>query len=221
MRHHGVVRVRVLLALALVGGCFGNAGSGTASVAPADSSLADTALGDPLEVGDPSDALLFEIEPPDGDAEIDAAFDAPYEVALDATVDADPLLPGCGAATYKGHSYVFCQRDSKWDEARTACKFMGRDLVIIDDADENTFIRTVVAPRSVGDWHIGLGDRAKEGEYFWVDGKKLAFSAWHKNEPNNGFWLWNNEDCAVTYQDGTWNDIDCGDTMGGFVCEGK
>ncbi len=208
------------LSCALVSGCFGSGGNGSAS-APLDGSVTDTAVVDPLDVGEPPDALLFEIEPPDGDAEIDAAFDAPYEVELDAAPDSAPLLPGCGSATYKGHLYVFCQRDAKWDEARTACKFMGGDLVVIDDADENTFVRTVVAPTTVGDWHIGVGDRSKEGDYVWVDGKKLGFSAWHKNEPNNGFWIWNNEDCAVTYRDGTWNDIDCGDSKAGFICEAK
>ena len=223
MRHDGAVRLPAILALACaLPGCFGGAGSGTTAGVPIDetSALLDSTL-DPLEVGPPSDAPLFEIEPPDGDAEIDAAFDAPYEVALDAGGDADPLLPGCGAASFKGRSYVFCERDAKWDEARTACKFMGRDLAILDDADKVTFVRTVIAPKSAGDWHIGLNDRAKEGEWLWVDGKKLGWSAWHKDEPNNGWWPWANEDCVVTYQDGTWNDIDCGDTMGGFICEGK
>lgn len=235
MRHHGsmpAVRWKPVAALcwaACFAGCFsgGNAGAGASVDLDAaaieegvvDASIPETA--DLLEIGPPSDAALFEIEPPDGDAEIDAAFDAPYEVELDAGGDADPLLPGCALGTFKGHSYVFCERDATWDEARTACGFMGRDLVKVEDAEEMVFLRTVIAVKGPNDWHIGLNDRGKEGDFQWTDGKKPGYTNWHKNEPNNGFWIWNNEDCVTAYKDGTWNDVDCGNKYGGFICESK
>lgn len=223
-------RALTLAAVALAAtGCFssGAAGSGGATdldggdlEAAADTG-GDATLGDVIDPVDAGDVALFEVEPPDGDAEIDAAFDAPYEVALDAGGDADPLLPGCAGTTFKGHTYVFCERDSTWDEARTACGFMGRELVVVNDADENTFLRTVIAVKGANDWHIGLNDRGKEDSFVWVDGSKSSYRNWHKDEPNNGFWLWENEDCVTTYKDGTWNDVDCGRKYGGFICESK
>uniref|UniRef100_A0A670XZM5 C-type lectin domain-containing protein n=1 Tax=Pseudonaja textilis TaxID=8673 RepID=A0A670XZM5_PSETE len=39
--------------------------------------------------------------------------------------------------------------------------------------------------------------------------------SWKEGEPNNGG---NNEDCAVLYKEGKWNDIHC-DKQVKFVCE--
>ncbi len=149
------------------------------------------------------------------DAKPDAALDTePADVEPEAP---PPTLPGCTHATYGGHDYLFCERPGNWDQARVSCQFAGMALVKIDDKPEHDFVLKLLGTKSKNQFHIGLWDTASEGDFVWLDGSKPSFTNWAALEPNDFFWR---EDCVcVEKSNGKWNDIECGASRDGFVCE--
>ena len=89
-------------------------------------------------------------------------------------------------------------RGETWNNAREKCKKLGAELVKIESADENEFIKTTVlrttASSPVAYW-IGLSDQVKEGEWKWTDGSLLGDknSNWKIRNPDN---FENNENCG-------------------------
>lgn len=87
----------------------------------------------------------------------------------------------------------------KWEEARIAAENdillgMQGHLVTDTSAAEHAFLEQTFAsqllpftdPTHLGDlvW-IGLTDRVVEGEFRWVTGESLSYTAWFPGEPNN------------------------------------
>ncbi|XP_056588122.1 CD209 antigen-like [Triplophysa dalaica] len=93
---------------------------------------------------------------------------------------------------YQFHFYYMSSERKNWAESRRYCRDRGADLIIINNREEqdfvkNTFNKTV--------W-IGLSDSDEEGEWKWVDGSTLTTSFWASTEPNSYL---GDEDCVVTY----------------------
>jgi hypothetical protein len=131
----------------------------------------------------------------------------------------------CVPARYEGKVYWSCAGSFTWTAARDACRTRtGLDLVRIDDAAENAFVRSVVS----GNTWIGANDRSSETEWRWAqrpsdNGPQFwnsltaapvngLFRAWGSGEPD----LF---DCGQIGSDGTWRDADCSQNGFGFVCE--
>lgn len=170
----------------------------------------DTAVDEPVEA-DAGVADTF--VPPD---EEDAYVAPPDTAPLFDVVDESPL-PGCTVDAHGGHEYLFCELDSNWGQARTSCQIAGYDLVVIADKTEHDWVVGKLKSKSRGKWHIGLHDRDDEGKFKWVDGTAPGFTSWGSWEPNDFLW---SEDCVILNKDGSWNDINCGDTLReGFICE--
>ncbi|KAF5889910.1 antigen like protein, partial [Clarias magur] len=71
---------------------------------------------------------------------------------------------------FGSHLYYFSELKN-WDESRQACRDRGADLAIINTKEKQEFIvKQLLESRA---W-IGLSDRAKEGEWKWVDGTLLT-----------------------------------------------
>lgn len=124
------------------------------------------------------------------------------------------------AAQYDGHDYLFFTAPKPWAQARSTCLASGYDLVSINDAAEDTWLKTQV-PSLLTSW-IGFTDQAQEGVWRWSNGLPVTYSNWRRYEPNdtNGA-----EDCAVNNAPvtssaaaGGWNDIPCGEYVS-FICE--
>ncbi|XP_071507011.1 macrophage mannose receptor 1-like [Diadema antillarum] len=102
-----------------------------------------------------------------------------------------------------------------WSSANDYCMERGGYLVSIHSTPENNFLVQMLTryPES-NDW-IGLREYSGSGYYQWSDNSPLDFQSWNSNEPNdaNG-----EEECAEFYQDGSWNDLNCGDKLT-FVCK--
>jgi hypothetical protein len=143
-----------------------------------------------------------------------------------------PCLPdaGCVKQTLGGHEYFFCPTLRSWADARARCQLqLAGDLVHIDDAAENTFVKN----NAGGDAWIGATDAATEGNWRWIDGDVqfwmgaqtgVAVGGLYHNwepgtEPNNSG---GNQDCGVIWKTGagigTWDDEICTATKR-FVCE--
>tara|TARA_A100000171_G_scaffold41710_1_gene42637 strand:- start:61 stop:2412 length:2352 start_codon:yes stop_codon:yes gene_type:complete len=92
-----------------------------------------------------------------------------------------------GPFYHNGHTYYLLE-DANWYEANAAAKAMSGDLVTINDAAENTFVRFDVAQFDGEIRHtwLGLADQSSEGTFNWNDGDPSAYRTWISNEPNGG-----------------------------------
>jgi len=98
------------------------------------------------------------------------------------------------AKYFEGHWYKRFDDRSLWSEARLHCESLGGKLVCIESAGEDQFIDRLALPAeskvdstnfvTLTYW-IGATDEAEEGIFRWVDGRKLTYSDFSGNEPNN------------------------------------
>lgn len=103
-----------------------------------------------------------------------------------------------------------------WSDAEAACVGLGGHLARARDLDEN---RAIDGFSDDLDYWIGLSDAASEGDFVWSDGSVTAFERWAAGEPNgSSFFGGSNEDCALMYVHGTWNDAVC-TVLQPYVCE--
>ena len=67
---------------------------------------------------------------------------------------------------------------------------------------------------SAGAW-IGATDAVSEGTWMWSDGTPWDYQTWAGGQPDD----WDgNEDCALMWASGAWNDGQCSDSDRGAVC---
>ena len=129
----------------------------------------------------------------------------------------------CPLENYMGKPYLFCASNkASWPGAQMACQQAGYDLVIINDAGENSFIFNTLKQRGAQDTWIGLNDRGVEGNFVWVDGTTpVPYARWDDGEPNDGG---GNEDCGIIMlepqrRESKWDDRPCNRDYH-YVCEG-
>ncbi len=69
-----------------------------------------------------------------------------------------------------------------WQQAKTYCENNGGHLAIVNNAQENEYLRA----RLMSDYAwIGYSDHVHEGSYKWVDGSVGNYTNWNAGEPNN------------------------------------
>ena len=100
------------------------------------------------------------------------------------------------------------------------CTFLDSQLVEIEDAVENAYLKAVVKGLSGTGWFIGLTDKAVEGEFVWMSNKKSLFrifSDWLQGEPENHN---HDESCTVLWKPGSyqWADTSCEARLN-YICE--
>ncbi|MBX2862601.1 MAG: DUF4347 domain-containing protein [Leptolyngbyaceae cyanobacterium MAG.088] len=105
--------------------------------------------------------------------------------------------------TYNGNTYQLTSGAKTWDEAQAEAESLGGNLVTINDAAEEAWLRQTFS--SAERLWIGLNDKASEGQFEWVSGEAVTYLNWAPAEPNdyNG-----NEDMAALNwnSQGQWND---------------
>ncbi len=106
--------------------------------------------------------------------------------------------------SYQGHDYWRLESSLLIGEARAGATSLGGTLVTINDAAEQTWLRTTAGTS----WFwIGLSDELLEGDFRWDSGDPVTYTSWAPGEPNNGpngneDWVWMNWNSA-----GQWNDV--------------
>nr|XP_055063226.1 asialoglycoprotein receptor 1-like [Misgurnus anguillicaudatus] len=75
-----------------------------------------------------------------------------------------------GWINYQSSLYFISSEKKSWTESRRYCIERGADLIIINNKEEQLFVRMVSGCNGV--W-IGLSDSDEEGRWKWVDGSKL------------------------------------------------
>jgi hypothetical protein len=131
---------------------------------------------------------------------------------------------GCQAVVGTTSTYYFCTTPMlDWDSARTRCTTLLGDLVSINDADENLFIRSKINGQNLR-WWLGLSDSANEGQFVWVDQSALdpKLPIWVPNEPDNADadFPGSPANCVILSEAvfANWRDEACADVHG-FICE--
>ncbi|XP_040270823.1 hepatic lectin-like isoform X1 [Bufo bufo] len=72
-----------------------------------------------------------------------------------------------GWQQFDSKCYFFSRSKSNWYRSRTMCVMKNADLVVINNENEQRFIKNIV--KSTPSW-IGLTDSEEEGNWTWVDG---------------------------------------------------
>ncbi len=112
------------------------------------------------------------------------------------------------------HTYI-AYATTGWNAAQATAQLLGTNLVTIDSAEENEWIRLnfgnlLGVDRRI--W-IGFNDVASEGTFQWADGSPVTYTNWNPGEPNNSGGV---EDWTEFLgSNGRWNDIS--ETGGSFA----
>jgi uncharacterized delta-60 repeat protein len=97
----------------------------------------------------------------------------------------DPIPDGAiGGQAYNpanGHYYYSIIVNS-WTAAEAVAQKLGGHLVTLNDAAEETFVRSTFGS-STPPW-IGLNDAAKEGEFVWASGEPVGYTNWVGGQPS-------------------------------------
>lgn len=133
-----------------------------------------------------------------------------------------------GSGSLLGSCYKLFTVPERWDNARAKCEDLGAQLVKIESAEENDFLKSTYLNASGVTFWIGLNDQMQEGEWIWADGSSLGdYVNWFQ-DPNN---LGDNQHCVHILRgpfsigeyhfqdyDSGWNDLECDVTLG-YICE--
>ncbi|RXN23143.1 CD209 antigen-like protein [Labeo rohita] len=111
---------------------------------------------------------------------------------------------------YQSSLYLISSERRSWDESRRHCKQNGADLVIINNIEEQNFVKKI---SHGADLWTGLTDRDVEGTWKWVDGSTPTSGFWAAVEPNGS----EDEDCALSEKGGL-ADYPCHDAFN-WICE--
>nr|XP_009303575.2 CD209 antigen-like protein C [Danio rerio] len=117
-----------------------------------------------------------------------------------------------GWFNYQSSFYFISSEKKNWSESTRNCRDRGADLIIINNKEEQDFVKKI----SGGDvvW-IGLSDSDEEGSWKWVDDPSMTsgFRFWGTFEPNGK----RGENCAVSRSSG-WADYPCNNYFQ-WICE--
>ncbi|XP_051540359.1 C-type lectin domain family 4 member M-like isoform X2 [Myxocyprinus asiaticus] len=126
----------------------------------------------------------------------DSVIDHDFRTETDFNINTHQQLQYPDGWIYYQLSFYYLSSELKsWNESRRYCTERGADLVIINNREEQDFVRKISKGESV--W-IGLSDSDEEGTWKWVDSIKLTSGFWSAGEPNDHK---GNEDCVIT---GSW-----------------
>ena len=113
---------------------------------------------------------------------------------------------------FNGHRYFKSMDVVTWKDAARIADSLGGNLVIINNSDENTFVKNFLNTDS---W-IGNTDQATENTWLDVLGNASVYTNWSSGEPNN---TGSNEHYAAMIKNtGLWND-DINTNLKAYVIE--
>ncbi|XP_024135652.1 collectin-12 [Oryzias melastigma] len=127
--------------------------------------------------------------------------------------------PGCPAewVNYRNACYFFSKDMLSFDDAKAACQSKSASLVIINDLEEQKWLKTRTLGK--GYFWMALTDREEENAWRWLDGTEPAFTNWKPGQPDNwGHSHEAGEDCGGLIHEGLWNDFFCEDHIS-YICE--
>ena len=119
---------------------------------------------------------------------------------------------------FNGHAYQLFNEQISWPDAEKSCEDMGGYLACIELETENIFLYSKIKDIR-GSIFIGATDKAREGDWKWVNGSILTYSNWIGEQPNpyhgDNHWAAFNPD----KNKGRWATPEDGEPVYGFICE--
>ncbi|XP_015765149.1 PREDICTED: neurocan core protein-like isoform X2 [Acropora digitifera] len=127
-----------------------------------------------------------------------------------------------GSVVHKQSCYFINNSStSSWSAARSICKGLGADLVVIKSQKENDIVYNLARNGGSGITWIGMKRNTIDKKFYWIDGSNATNSSdyytnWHPTNPGD------TENCGEFLMRGDieefqkWNDIRC-DTPTSFV----
>ena len=115
-----------------------------------------------------------------------------------------------GWSIYGNACYKVSDETTYWYDAERTCNEFGAHLTSIHSKEEADFILSLL--RGSSDQSFLIGGHRIGGVFKWIDGSKIDYTNWWRNEPNNDG---GNENCInIVSRPGqhdhiTWNDLPC------------
>ena len=136
-----------------------------------------------------------------------------------------PKKPPAGvpadAKLFNGKWYFVYLETLPWDVAKSKCKELKGQLVVVPDEPTWVFIRDLAKNARV--W-LGGSDEETQGVWKWIDGTPFTFKAWLPGQPDNAK---NGQEHYLHIHYHGWNDaskdglINDRQRVTGFICEWK
>jgi hypothetical protein len=96
------------------------------------------------------------------------------------------LPPGTRFHNFETHTYALISEKLDWQGAKRRCEHFGGHLLTLDSDKEWEFISKAIIKDGVYCW-VGASDQLHEGDWRWVDEKRVPRDKyWNKGEPNGG-----------------------------------
>ena len=112
--------------------------------------------------------------------------------------------PTISASRLGDTAYMVVLGKVPWHVAVRRAGAMGGRLACVETKAQNDFLTRLARGRRL--W-LGASDRASEGDWRWISGRKLKYANWRRGEPNN---YGKREHYLHLNEDGTWNDTNAG-----------
>merc|ERR1711988_296818 len=129
--------------------------------------------------------------------------------------DCAPKKCPVGWHQFQKHCYrVYDYFLREWKHQDVMCRHHGGYLAIINSAEEQEFVKTLMRR------HLWIGlKKGDDGKFYWRWGQKPTYTNWAPGEPNDpeSYVL---EDCVEMRTDGKWNNLQCRRRLG-FLCKRK
>ncbi|KAK3106670.1 hypothetical protein FSP39_024902 [Pinctada imbricata] len=112
-----------------------------------------------------------------------------------------------GWRLHGGMCHLFVDHPTNWQNARTACQAKKADLATIRTPDMQTFIQSQLRGK---EYWIGLSDRTREGQYFWLDESvRSKYYHWSQSNPKQPDNHNGQQNCVRIMTNGFWDDREC------------
>jgi len=128
-----------------------------------------------------------------------------------------------------GHTYELSEQKKNWHMAKRDAEKRDGHLVVINSPEEQKLLQKILEDAKNREnfceavW-IGFSDEKEEGKWEWVNGDKVEFTYWQRNQPSNANGM-TPENYAVIWQPidnaaekGQWNDL-AGDCQARYLVE--
>ncbi len=102
---------------------------------------------------------------------------------------------------YNGSLYLLTDLAPNWQTAQTQAEGFGGNLVTLNDAAENQWIKDNFG--SSENFWIGFTDEVTEGQWEWISGQQVTHINWSPDNPNP--FLGEGQDHAVINSSGQWD----------------
>ncbi len=100
------------------------------------------------------------------------------EATIESIENYQSILP-----IYNGKEYILTSKAQSWEQAQAEAQARGGNLVTINDAAEETWLKQTFGTTSAK-W-IGLSDHITEGTFQWINGETTTYRNWAPGRPNN------------------------------------